>query len=237
MYIYNKKILVADPEISIRQLLKRRLSLLGYNVFLATNGKEALFLFHKEQPNLIILDAILPIINGYKVCIEIRKESHIPVIMLTALSNISDRIRGLELGADDYLIKPFSPKELEVRTYSILRRIHFQNSLTLENYRQNVLQVGSLLLDINKRQISKGKERIKLTDMEFNLLELLITKAGEQVSRSTIFDRIWGYRPERYLDTRIVDVHISRLRSKLEEDPSNPMIIITIRGIGYMFQK
>ena len=164
-------------------------------------------------------------------------ESSVPIIMLTALGDISDRVMGLELGADDYVMKPFSPKELEARVRAVLRRLESTASITNHNTNQNILQIGALAIDTNKRQVFKGTERVKLTGMEFNLLELLVMKAGERLSRSMILDRVWGYTPERYLDTRVVDVHISRLRSKLEEDPSNPDLIITARGTGYMFQR
>ncbi len=237
MEIYNEKILVVDDELSIRQILETRLSIRGYKVILAANGEEALQLFRKEQPNLVILDIMLPKIDGYQVCSEIRKESSVPIIMLTALGDISDRVMGLELGADDYVMKPFSPKELEARVRAVLRRLESTASITNHNTNQNILQIGALSIDTNKRQVFKGTERVKLTGMEFNLLELLVMKAGERLSRSMILDRVWGYTPERYLDTRVVDVHISRLRSKLEEDPSNPDLIITARGTGYMFQR
>ena len=234
---YNEKILVVDDELSIRQILETRLSIRGYDVTLAENGEEALYLFRKINPNLVILDLMLPKIDGYEVCTEIRKESKVPIIMLTALGDISDRVMGLELGADDYVIKPFSPKELEARIRSVLRRTETPNAVSSLTLNQTVLQVGSLRIDINRRQVFNGHKRIKLTGMEFNLLELLVTKAGERLSRSFILDSVWGYTPERYLDTRVVDVHISRLRAKLEEDPSNPDLIITARGTGYMFQR
>lgn len=237
MEIYNEKILVVDDETSIRQILETRLSIRGYKVILASNGEEALYMFKKENPNLVILDIMLPKIDGYEVCSEIRKKSQVPIIMLTALGDISDRVMGLELGADDYVMKPFSPKELEARIRSVLRRTDSSNIVTEKRTNESRLQIGTLVIDTNKRQVFKGKERIKLTGMEFNLLELLVTKAGERLSRSMILDRVWGYTPERYLDTRVVDVHISRLRSKLEEDPSNPDLIITARGTGYMFQR
>jgi OmpR family response regulator RpaB len=235
--IYNEKILVVDDELSIRQILETRLSIRGYTVILAANGEEALYRFRKEQPNLVILDIMLPKIDGYEVCSEIRKESQVPIIMLTALGDISDRVTGLELGADDYVMKPFSPKELEARIRSVLRRTASTNAIPRKTPNQSILNIGTLEIDTNRRQVFKGKKRIKLTGMEFNLLELLVTKAGERLSRSMILDRVWGYTPERYLDTRVVDVHISRLRSKLEEDPSNPDLIITARGTGYMFQR
>jgi OmpR family response regulator RpaB len=234
--IYNEKILVVDDEVTIRHILETRLSIHGYNVILATNGEDALSIFRKEQPDLIILDIMLSKLDGYKVCNEIRKESQVPIIMLTALGDIIDRVTGLELGADDYVIKPFSLKELEARIRSVLRRTKIKSNPSIPKPHKYILQIGKLRIDTNKRQVFKEKKRIKLTGMEFNLLELLINKAGEKLSRSIILDYIWGYTPERYLDTRVVDVHISRLRSKLEEDPSNPDLILTARGTGYMFQ-
>lgn len=234
---YNEKILVVDDEVNIRQILETRLSIRGYTVLLAANGEEALEFFRTEGPDLVILDIMLTQLDGYEVCKEIRKSSRVPIIMLTALGDISDRVMGLELGADDYVMKPFSPKELEARIRSVLRRVKSTNSLQIQKPRQNILHIGSLQIDINKQQVLKKNKRIKLTGMEFNLLELLVSKAGERLSRSYILERVWGYTPERYLDTRVVDVHISRLRSKLEEDPSNPDLIITARGTGYMFQR
>lgn len=191
-------------------------------------------MFKKERPNLVILDLMLPKIDGYGVCRELRKESKVPIIMLTALGGISDRVTGLELGADDYVIKPFSPKELEARIRSVLRRT--QKPVT-QKANSEIFYMGNLKIDTLKRQVFKSNRRIKLTGTEFNLLELLINRAGERLTRTLILDKIWGYIPERYVDTRLVDVHISRLRSKLEEDPSNPDLILTARGTGYMFQK
>jgi len=232
--VQNEKILVADDEINIRRILETRLSIRGYKVFLAADGEEAITMFKKERPNLVILDLMLPKIDGYGVCRELRKESKVPIIMLTALGGISDRVTGLELGADDYVIKPFSPKELEARIRSVLRRT--QKPVT-QKANSEIFYMGNLKIDTLKRQVFKSNRRIKLTGTEFNLLELLINRAGEKLTRTLILDKIWGYIPERYVDTRLVDVHISRLRSKLEEDPSNPDLILTARGTGYMFQK
>lgn len=233
---HKEKILVVDDEISIRRILETRLSIVGYNVVTAADGEEALLAYRKEMPNLIILDIMMPKLDGYGVCQEIRKESEIPIIMLTALSDITDKITGLELGADDYIVKPFSPKELEARVKSILRRVE---KLPVNQLSSNfgVLSIGSIKIDSNRRQVYKHNEKIRLTGMEFSLLELLISKSGEPFSRASILQEVWGYTPERHVDTRVVDVHISRLRSKLEEDPSNPDLILTARGIGYLFQK
>lgn len=233
---FTEKILVVDDEANIRQILNTRLTKLGYTVFLAADGKEALRIYKKSDPTLIVLDIMLPKLDGYEVCTEIRKESQVPIIMLTALGDISERVMGLELGADDYVIKPFSPKELEARIRSVLRRYEEQKKVSLLQT-TNVLNVGPLSLDFTKRQVFRGNVRVKLTGMEFSLLELLIANAGKRLSRTLILDNVWGYKPERYVDTRVIDVHISRLRSKLEEDPSNPDLILTARGTGYMFPK
>ncbi len=232
----NEKILVVDDDTNICDVLKMRLTKLGYTVLLAADGIEALSVYREFSPTLIILDVMLPKLDGYEVCSEIRKESQIPIIMLTALDDISERVMGFELGADDYVIKPFSPKELEARIQAVLRRCSDrQEPGTFPE--DSTLSVGSLSLNFTKRQVFRGKTRVKLTGLEFNLLELLIANAGQSLSRTIILDNIWGYTPERYVDTRVVDVHISRLRAKLEEDPSNPDLILTARGMGYMFPK
>nr|YP_009395486.1 putative transcriptional regulator OmpR [Polysiphonia infestans]ARW64466.1 putative transcriptional regulator OmpR [Polysiphonia infestans] len=233
---HKEKILVVDDEISIRRILETRLSMIGYDVVSASDGEEALQIFRKEYPTLVVLDVMMPKLDGYGVCQELRKESDVPIIILTALGDVSDRITGLELGADDYIVKPFSPKELEARIRSVLRRIAKINiSSSIPN--SGVMNIGFLKIDTNKRQIYKNHERVRLTGMEFSLLELLISKAGEAFSRASILQEVWGYTPERHVDTRVVDVHISRLRAKLEDDPSNPDLILTARGTGYLFQK
>lgn len=233
---HKEKILVVDDEASIRRILETRLSIMGYDVITAADGEEALLTYKKEAPNLIILDIMMPKLDGYGVCQEIRKESDIPIIMLTALGDVADRITGLELGADDYVVKPFSPKELEARIKAILRRA---DKFSLQNnvINSGVISMGGIRIDTNRRQVYKQNEKIRLTGMEFSLLELLMSKSGEAFSRASILQEVWGYTPERHVDTRVVDVHISRLRSKLEEDPSNPDLILTARGTGYLFQK
>jgi len=234
--INKEKVLVVDDEASIRRILDTRLSMIGYTVITASDGEEALFLFRKEAPNLVILDVMMPKLDGYGVCQEIRKTSDVPVIMLTALGDVADRITGLELGADDYVTKPFSPKELEARIRSVLRRSE-KAQLSYNNNNSGVVQFSFLKIDFNRRQVYKSDERIKLTGMEFSLLELLIGRSGQPFSRAEILQEVWGYTPERHVDTRVVDVHISRLRAKLEIDPSNPDLILTARGTGYLFQR
>ena len=232
----KEKILIVDDEISIRQILETRLSLIGYDVVSASDGEEALSTFRRENPNLVVLDVMMPKLDGYGVCQELRKESDIPIIMLTALGDVSDRITGLELGADDYVVKPFSPKELEARIKSVLRRAE-KITISPNISTSGIINVGFLKVDTNKKQAYKNNARVRLTGMEFSLLELLVSRAGAPFSRASILQEVWGYMPERHVDTRVVDVHISRLRAKLEDDPSNPDLILTARGTGYLFQR
>lgn len=231
----KERILVVDDEASIRRILETRLSMIGYDVVTASDGEEALNVFHQEGPDLVVLDVMMPKLDGYGVCQELRKESDIPIIMLTALGDVADRITGLELGADDYVVKPFSPKELEARIRSVLRRVSKGSHEGIPS--SGVIHVMDIRIDTNKRQVYKRDERIRLTGMEFSLLELLVSRSGEAFSRSEILQEVWGYTPERHVDTRVVDVHISRLRAKLEDDPSNPELILTARGTGYLFQR
>lgn len=235
METQKEKILVVDDEASIRRILETRLSMIGYDVVTAADGEEALVIFRETEPDLVVLDVMMPKLDGYGVCQELRKDSDIPIIMLTALGDVADRITGLELGADDYVVKPFSPKELEARIRSVLRRVEKNNPAGIPS--SGVIAIGSIRIDTNKRQVYKGDERIRLTGMEFSLLELLVSKSGEPFSRSEILQEVWGYTPERHVDTRVVDVHVSRLRAKLEDDPSNPELILTARGTGYLFQR
>ena len=233
--VYKEKILVVDYDVPLSLILATKLNILGYKVLLASNGKDALNTFNREQPNLVILDILLPKLDGYEVCRKIRENSQVPIIILTALGGISHKVTGLNLGADDYIIKPFSLKELEARIYSVLRRAGLSTRKFKKGF-LNIFYVANLIINIEKRQVLKNGTRIKLTEIEFTLLELLIKNAGKKLSRTTILDNIWGYTPERDVDTRVVDVHISRLRSKLEEDPSKPILILTARGAGYIFQ-
>ncbi|OUL32946.1 DNA-binding response regulator [Nostoc sp. T09] len=236
MESHKEKILVVDDEASIRRILETRLSMIGYDVVTASDGEEALKTFRLSAPDLVVLDVMMPKLDGYGVCQELRKESDVPIIMLTALADVADRIAGLELGADDYMVKPFSPKELESRIRSVLRRRSNRTSAA-GVVSLGVIQVGNLKIDTNKRQIYKGDERIRLTGVEFSLLELLVKYSGKSFSRGEILQQVWGYTAEQHADTRVVDVHISRLRGKLEDDPDNPELILTARGTGYLFQR
>jgi OmpR family response regulator RpaB len=202
---------------------------------MATNGVDALKIINSEYINLIILDILLPKLDGYEVCRQIRKNSNVPIIILTALDNLTNRIMGLELGANDFITKPFSLKELEVRINSSLRYSNIQSSKKVPT-RQEIVYFGSLTINLTKQQVLKDNKQLILTGIEFSLLHLLIQNKDQKLSRATILDNIWGYTPERDIDTRVVDVHIHRLRTKLEENPKNPDFILTARGIGYMFR-
>ena len=189
MEVYNEKILVIDSDIDIRQILATRLTILGYKVFLSSNGKDALVSFNKEQPDLIILDLILPKIDGYDVCRTIRSNSQIPILIITSLANIADRISGLELGADDYITKPFSPKELEARIRCILHR-STQKAENPSRKLHKKFQIGNLVIDLNTRIISTKYSKTRLTFIENNLLELLIENAGHKLSRQDILSNV-----------------------------------------------
>lgn len=183
---------------------------------------------------------MIPKFDGYGFCRYIRMNSDVPVIMITYLGDISDRITGFELGADDYIVKPFSFKEFEFRVRSILRRgvkVSVSSASPTAYGTTSCLFFEKVKIDLNKRQVYRKNERVRLTGMEFSLLELLMSRSGEAFSRASILEEVWGYTPERHVDTRVVDVHISRLRSKLENDPCNPDLILTARGVGYLFQK
>lgn len=233
----RERILIVDDEASIRRILETRLKMVGYEVMTAADGEEALEIFSKFIPDLVILDVMMPKLDGYGVTKEIRKTSETPIIILTALGDVSERITGLELGADDYVIKPFSPKELEARVKSVLRRTNQKESSGTGKVTKNIITTGNLRIDTSRRQVFRKNERIRLTGMEFSLLELLVSNSGQAFSRNEILQYVWSYPADHRIDTRVVDVHISRLRSKLEVDPANPELILTARGIGYMFQK
>ena len=231
----KRKILIVENEANISSIISTRFLYLGYDVSLSTNGAEALIIFNQECPDLVIIDILLPKIDGYEVCRRIRKKSRIPIIILTALNKISNRIMGLKMGADDYMTKPFSLTELELRVISKLRRPGSQKFKVISN-RQETFQFGNLVVNTANKQILKNNNQLTLTSIEFSLLELLIQNSGRELSRAEILNNIWGYTPARFVDTRLVDVHIYRLRLKIEDTPSTPDFILTARGTGYIFQ-
>ena len=233
------KILVADDEASIRRILDTRLRMQGHEVAAAEDGAQALEIFRGFEPDVVVLDVMMPVLDGFAVTERIRAQSEVPIILLTALGDVADRITGLQLGADDYMVKPFSPKELEARIRCVLRRASqgVPGGAVIGGRASGVITLGDLRVDSNKRQVFRAGERIRLTGMEFSLLELLIGRSGEPISRLDILEHVWGYKPERSSDSRVVDVHISRLRAKLEDDPDQPELILTARGMGYLFQR
>ena len=233
------KILVVDDEINIVRIIDTRLRMLGHTVAVAHNGLEALEQFRSHDPDLVILDVMMPELDGFAVIERIRAQSDVPIILLTALGDVTDRITGLQLGADDYMVKPFSPKELEARIRCVMRRASQGSSAQTGGADRfsTMMVIGDLSIDFNRRQAFRADQRIRLTGMEFSLLELLIGRAGEPINRLEMLEKVWGYRPERSVDSRVVDVHVSRLRAKLEDDPLNPELILTARGVGYMFQR
>ncbi|PIQ28634.1 DNA-binding response regulator [bacterium (Candidatus Blackallbacteria) CG17_big_fil_post_rev_8_21_14_2_50_48_46] len=224
------KVLVVDDEASIRQIVEARLKMAGFEVTTACDGAEAMESYYEVHPDLIVLDIMMPRMDGLQVCREIRKKDTTPIIMLTAKGDIADRINALEMGADDYIIKPFSPRELEARIKAVLRRTYVKPA------KPALIEVDEISIDLMRRHVLKNGERVKLTEMEFSLLELLALNPGKPFSRNDILQQVWGYRLNQYSDTRVVDVHVSRLRSKLEKDVSDPELILTARGTGYMFQ-
>lgn len=233
----NPKVLIVDDEAAIRLVLGTRLKLLNYDVYSAADGLEALEQFRQCCPDLVILDLSLPKLDGLEVLKEIRKTNCTPLIILSAVTDLSSRISGLEAGADDYLIKPFSPGELEARIKAILRRQTVQQGdISCSSESGRVLRYGELRVDFGKRQLSIARQRVRLTGMEFSLLRFLIQNPGKAFSRLEIFSRVWQSDPLNSPQAaRVVDVHISRLRAKIERSSGDPEYIHTARGIGYMF--
>jgi len=225
----QQKILVVDDEQSIRELITFNLEKAGYQVLCAEDGLEALKLI-QDKVDLVVLDLMLPEVDGLEVCRRLKGDQQstgIPVIMLTAKDEEIDKILGLELGADDYLTKPFSPRELVARIKAVLRRSAKESST------MGQLSVGDLKMDFNSYEVFLGKESLELTPKEYELLKLFLTNIGKAYSREQLLDQIWGY--EYYGDTRTVDVHIRHLRAKLSGDPKVSEAIETIRGVGYRF--
>lgn len=224
------KILVIDDEIKIVKTVRAYLENAGFIVITATDGKTALASFRHEQPDLVILDLGLPEMDGLDVTRAIRRDSDVPIIMLTARVEESDRLIGLELGADDYVIKPFSPRELVARVRAVLRRVRGQKEAT-----PNPISMGELTIDPVRRSVRMGDRWIELTTTEFDLLWVLAESPGRVFSRLELLDRVQGYAYEGY--ERTIDVHIKNLRRKIEASPQKPEYILTVYGIGYKFSE
>jgi len=226
----NEKILLVEDEKTLAKALKFNLEKEGFRVEVAFDGEEALNAMSREEPDLVILDLMLPKIDGYEVCRSIRRSSDVPIIMLTARDEDIDKILGLELGADDYMTKPFNTRELLARIKAILRRTVQQATAA-----RNFIKVGDLQIDIIKRKVTVKGRAVALTSREFNLLSLLASNPGKVYSREELLEEIWG--DDYSGDVRTVDVHIRHLREKIEEFPAEPNIILTVWGAGYKFRE
>ncbi len=223
-------LLVEDDE-NIAEPLRFGLQSEGFRVLHATTGPEGLAMARRHQPDLVLLDVMLPGMDGFQVVRTLRAESSMPVLMLTARGQELDRVMGLELGADDYLVKPFSFRELVARVRSILRRRELDRGMA--NASQDRLVFGNLILDKTARRLTRSGTAVELTTREFDLLTALMERAGHAQARQELLDRVWG--AEWIGDPRTLDVHIRWLREKIEEDPSAPRFIETVRGFGYRF--
>ena len=228
----ENRILVVDDEKPIVDILKINLEKNGYKVICAYDGEMAIEKAFSEEPDLILLDVMLPKTDGFSVCKKIREKSSVPIIMLTAREEEVDKVLGLELGADDYMTKPFSLRELMARVKANLRRTQTAISADSGN---DIMTFGDLTIDTEKYEVRKKDNIISLTFREFELLKFLATRQGKIFSREQLLNKVWDY--EFYGDVRTVDVTIRRLREKIEDNPSLPTYIITKRGVGYYFKK
>ena len=219
----NARILVVDDDTALAEMIGIVLRTEGFEPFFCEDGAVAVDAFHSAKPDLVLLDLMLPGMNGIEVCARIREESGVPIIMLTAKSDTADVVKGLESGADDYVVKPFNPKELVARVRTRLRP-------TPESPGGS-LQVGDLTLDVAGHEVRRGDDKINLTPLEFELLLALALKPQQVFTREMLLEQVWGYHYKA--DTRLVNVHVQRLRAKVEEDPDNPRIVMTVRGVGY----
>lgn len=217
------KILVVDDDPAIAEMLTIVLQGEGFETVVVGDGNEAVNAARNHNPDLILLDVMLPGMNGVDVCRAIREDSTVPIVMLTARTDTVDVVLGLESGADDYVHKPFKPKELVARVRARLRR----NT----DEKPEKLEISSLTIDVSGHQVTRGDEVIPLTPIEFDLLLTLASKPRQVFTREELLEKVWGYRKSS--DTRLVNVHIQRLRSKIEVDPDDPRIIQTVRGVGY----
>jgi len=222
-------ILVVDDEPSFREGLRQALKQEGFIVFLAADGEEALEVWRANKPDLVLLDVMLPRMSGIDVCREIRAVDETPVIMVSARNEEIDAVVALEVGADDYVAKPYRVRELVARMRTVLRRTSAAPPLAADD--SSVLEAGELRLDRERHEVTRGGEPVKLPLKEFELLALLMANKGLVVTRQTLIDRVWGY--DYVGDTKTLDVHVKRLRAKVEPNPDTPELIVTIRGLGY----
>lgn len=230
----RRKILIVDDEKAISDIIKFNLLKDGYDVEVAEDGDEALKKVYLVQPDLILLDVMLPKLDGFQVCRKIRESFNTPIIMLTAKEEEVDKVLGLELGADDYITKPFGMRELLARVKANLRRIDIDNSDT-NSLKSVQIKSGNLVIDLERYEVKKEELVIELTLREYELLKFLATQENQIFTREQLLKDVWGY--EYFGDIRTVDVTIRRLREKIEDDSSSPRFILTKRGVGYYFRR
>ena len=227
-------ILVVEDEASFVEALTIGLRREGFDVVVATDGAQALDMFDEVQPDLVLLDVMLPKISGIDVCRQLRKKTQIPIIMVTAKGAEIDTVVGLEVGADDYVTKPYRLRELVARMRAVLRRTEL-NGVTAVVLAPGIVQVGDVSLDPEEHRVSVRDKELTLPLKEFELLHILLANAGRVLPRETLIDRVWG---NDYVgDTKTLDVHVKRLRGKIEDDPAMPNRIVTIRGLGYKYER
>ncbi len=227
----STRILLVDDEQSIQTLLSYPLRKDGYHVTSAQDGREALQRFDEARFDLVILDLMLPKLDGVEVCRELRSRSQVPIIMLTAKGSETDKVAGLEVGADDYITKPFSMREFRSRVKAALRRSRMGG----EPDGEETIDHGELQIDFGRRMVTLREEEVRVTYVEFEILGALARSPGRVLSRETLLEHVWG--DSEYRDPRTVDVHIRHLREKLESDPKDPEFLFTVRGVGYRFRE
>ena len=225
-------ILLVDDEESVQRLLTFPLEREGFRVVQARDGQEALDRFSSEKVDLVVLDVMLPKLDGLEVCRRLRAESIVPIIMLTARDEEVDKVLGLELGADDYITKPFSIREFRSRVRALLRRAQLTADAPQS---EEVIEIDGLKIDIPRRAVERGDEQIALTYAEFEILRALASSPGRVLSRAMLLEALWG--SSSYRDPRTIDVHIRHLREKIEHEPREPEFIFTVRGVGYRFRE
>ena len=227
----SARILLVDDEQSIQTLLSYPLRKDGYHVTSALDGGEALQRFEEGRFDLVILDLMLPRLDGVEVCRELRSRSQVPIIMLTAKGSETDKVAGLEVGADDYITKPFSMREFRSRVKAALRR----SRMGAETTDEERIESGELTVDFGRRMVTLREEEVRVTYVEFEILGALARSPGRVLTRETLLEHVWG--DSEYRDPRTVDVHIRHLREKLEQDPKEPEFLFTVRGVGYRFRE
>jgi DNA-binding response OmpR family regulator len=227
----STRILLVDDEQSVQTLLSYPLRKDGYHVTSALDGREALDRFGEARFDLVILDLMLPKLDGVEVCRQLRRRSQVPIIMLTAKGSETDKVAGLEVGADDYITKPFSMREFRSRVKAALRR----SRMTAEPADEKPIELGELHIDPSRRMVTLSSEEVGVTYVEFEILSALARSPGRVLSRETLLEHVWG--DSDYRDPRTVDVHIRHLREKLERDPKQPEFLFTVRGVGYRFRE